>query len=231
MRRGLAGGLIAAVLITLAVVSSPRASADPPVCLQLNPATGVCIVWSGGDGSSGSSASSSGGNSATDTASDTCHWDTSNGHAPGVVPCSSGGGVWNGFCYLSLLIPQPPKSFDQWQGHTTGAIYVCSAPGPGEPQAGIVGLEFWFATPPPGLGPDPAELAQQALATLTIPAPAPGRYPAGIVGGWSSLHGGDGLHLVLDQPGFVHDAVRDRVGGWLFLDGHGDAVRADVHAR
>jgi hypothetical protein len=67
-----------------------------------------------------------------------------------------------------LQIPQPPKSFDQWQGHTTGAIYVCSAPGPGESPVGIVGLEFWFATPPPSLGPDPAELALQDGRPYTV---------------------------------------------------------------
>jgi hypothetical protein len=140
--------------------------------------TGLCIVTSGGGQSDGGSTTTSGSQS-DDGGDGTCHWDTSNGHVPGVVPCTAGGGVWNGFCYLSFENPQPPKGFDQWQGHTTGAIYVCSAPGPGESEIGIVGLEFWFATPPPGLGPDPEQLAQQALNTLTIPGPTTGRYPAG----------------------------------------------------
>jgi hypothetical protein len=61
--------------------------------------------------------------------------------------------------------------------HADGAIYQCAAPGPGESQIGLVGLEFWLATPPPGLGPSPEQLAEQALATLTIPPPKPARFP------------------------------------------------------
>ncbi|MDP9149347.1 MAG: hypothetical protein M3O36_05310 [Myxococcota bacterium] len=90
--------------------------------------------------------------------------------------------MWNGFCYLSLMSPQPPEGVDGgavWEGHTSGAIYVCSGPGPGDSGVGVVGLEFWFANPPAGLGLSPAQLAQEATTRLKIPSPAPGRYPDG----------------------------------------------------
>jgi hypothetical protein len=182
MRR-LAALLIAVMATTVALIVVPKpVGADaPPVCTQYG-RDGVCLVYASGGGSGGSGSSGIGtstGGSSTSGGSSTCQWDTSNGHAPGVVPCSAGGGAWNGYCYLNLEIPQPPIGFSQWQGHTTGAIYVCSAPGPGESPIGIVGLEYWFATPPAGLGPDPAQLAQQALQTLMIPGPTTGRYPAG----------------------------------------------------
>lgn len=174
----------ALVAISLAVMANAgRADGGGGQCEQYGPG-GVCIVYVSGSGSDGSV--SSGNNSDSGSGGDEdggCHWDTSNGHAPGVVPCTTAdGAVWNGYCYLALMDPQPPKGIDGggvWEGHTDGAIYECSAPGPGESGVGIVGLEFWFANPPPGLGPDPGQLARQALSTLTIPGPTTGRYPSG----------------------------------------------------
>ncbi len=176
--------MFALVAMTMAVIATAaRAAGGGGQCEQYGPG-GVCVVYVsgggtvGGGGSGDQTVSSAGGGGDSG-----CHWDTSNGHAPGVVPCATAdGAVWNGYCYLKLMDPQPPKGIDGggvWEGHTDGAIYECSAPGPGESEIGVVGLEFWFATPPPGLGPDPEQLAQQALSTLHIPTPAPGRYPAG----------------------------------------------------
>ena len=184
MRRRLAVSLAFALLAGLTYATqSPGAVAGPPVCVQIDPTTGQCTVYAGGGGGGGDAAGGGGGgDTGGGGGTSTCHWDTGNGHAPGVVPCGKDGAAWNGFCYLSLMEPQPPKVVDGdgvWGDHTTGAIYTCSAPGPGEPQIGIVGLEFWLATPPPGLGPSPEQLAQQALKTLAILPPVPGRYPAG----------------------------------------------------
>jgi hypothetical protein len=45
---------------------------------------------------------------------------------------------------------------------------------------GVAGVAFvWLATPPAGLGPTPEDLARRALASLTLPHPTTGRYPAG----------------------------------------------------
>jgi hypothetical protein len=182
-----AAAIITGVLaLAMSIALATPSNADtPPTCI-LYGANGLCTVYSsdggsvGSGGSDGASTTSSGG---SDSSSKACHWDTSNGHAPGVVPCTTAdGAVWNGYCYLKLMNPQPPKGVaggGVWGGHTDGAVYQCSAPGPGESSMGIVGLEFWFAMPPPGLGPDPEQLAQRAMTTLDIPTPTPGRYPAG----------------------------------------------------
>jgi hypothetical protein len=182
MRRRVAILMAIALIAELSCAAQASTAAEPPVCIQIDPATGQCTVHSGGGGSGGGGGDHGGGGTGGGGGDTSCHWDTSNGHAPGVVPCSENGAVWNGFCYLSLMTPQPPIGIDGggvWGDHTDGAIYICSAAGPGESPIGIVGVEFWFATPPPGLGPSPEQLAQQALKTLTILPPVPGRYPAG----------------------------------------------------
>jgi hypothetical protein len=176
---------LAALILTstsMALTATASKADGGGTCAKYGPG-GICIIWVGGVGSGGGGGTGGGGSGGGGGTGGACHWDTSNGHLPGVVPCTTAdGAVWNGYCYLKLMDPQPPKGIDGggvWDGHSGGAIYVCSAPGPGESGIGVVGLEFWFATPPPGLGPSPEQLAQQALKTLTIPTPKPGRYPAG----------------------------------------------------
>jgi hypothetical protein len=120
---------LAALAFVLGLATAPAASAaSAPVCIEISPETGLCLVTAGGVG--GGTGSSGGPSSGSGSAgSSVCHWDTANGHAPGVVPCStSSGAVWNGFCYLSLMVPQPPQRADGggvWNGHTDGAIYQC----------------------------------------------------------------------------------------------------------
>jgi hypothetical protein len=181
-----ATALLAAMAAAFVPATALADTTGGGTCTQVDPTTGSCLVWSGGGGGGGGDGGgtgsvgggNTGGGGNTSVASNTCHWDTSNGHEPGVVPCSAGGGVWTGFCYLSFENPQPPQGFEQWQGHTTGAIYVCSAPGPGESGIGIIGLEFWFATPPAGLGPSPAQVAQEAYAEIVFPHPTGDRSPS-----------------------------------------------------
>jgi hypothetical protein len=80
-------------------------------------------------------------------------------------------------CYVRAVDPQPPKTDAVWDGHSDGAIYSCTFSGA---FAGTATGVFWSATDPAGPGGvDPGVLAQQALASLTIPAPTTGRYPAG----------------------------------------------------
>ncbi len=176
--------IVTLLSITLAAVLTPTlmaSAAQAPSCLKIDPQTGLCLVYSSGGGSPGHGGGAGGASVGGGTS--TCHWTAGSHHASGVVPCTGpNGAAWNGFCYVSLMTPQPPQGVDGgavWEGHTSGAIYECSAPGPGESGVGVVGLEFWFANPPAGLGPSPAQLAQEALTRLTIPAPTPGRYPSG----------------------------------------------------
>ncbi len=98
------------------------------------------------------------------------------GPTNGVVPCVSAVGMWSNAqqCYLQPLTPPPAPGDPRWQGHTTGAVYSCTTSL--APSTRFV----WLAAPPAGLAPvvTPAQLAQTALATLTIPTPVVQRSPS-----------------------------------------------------
>jgi len=85
--------------------------------------------------------------------------------------------------YNGPLSPQPPKSEPVWEGHTDGTIYGCTYTNGrfGAP----VTIGFWATTPPALPPPDPAVLAQQALATMNLHAVTIGIVPeprAGSIG-------------------------------------------------
>jgi hypothetical protein len=94
------------------------------------------------------------------------------------LPCHNWQGWWDASlqCYVRLDNPQPPLSDPVWRGHADGAIYTCGLP---ECPDSFCYRAVWLAQPPPGMGPSPLDLARQALASLTIPVPSTGRYPAG----------------------------------------------------
>ena len=85
-------------------------------------------------------------------------------------------------CYVKLSQPQPPKTAVTWAGHTDGAIYDCAPP------RSVFGVtySFWWGAAP--AGPNPAVLAQTAIATMSlrpitigiVPKSAPGSV--GLVG-------------------------------------------------
>ncbi|CCH88561.1 conserved exported protein of unknown function [Modestobacter italicus] len=165
----------------LCVCASGAVAAAHPVSCQLYDAHGVCVVEAGSDGLGArpttqpvSEDPNSGGES---TAEPTCTV-TPLGT---VIPCQSDDGWWlqSMQCYAQQEA-QPPKDALVWNGHTDGAIYVCTYYTGGRSFPGTSGFSFWSATPPAGLAAvDPAVLAEQALRTLTIPTPTTGRYPAG----------------------------------------------------
>jgi hypothetical protein len=67
--------------------------------------------------------------------------------------------------------PQPPRSDPVWQGHKTGAIYVCTT----WPPVTTGSTELWFANP---LGaPDPRVLALRAEKLVLLPRPSGHRSP------------------------------------------------------
>jgi hypothetical protein len=80
-------------------------------------------------------------------------------------------------CETVLMQPQPPKSDPVWAGHATDAIYlkICNIGGihPGT-------ITFWSAAPPQNAPTTltPAQLAQQALASLRLPKPVLHRSPS-----------------------------------------------------
>ena len=99
-------------------------------------------------------------------------------------------GWWSAvrFCYVKPSQPQPPKTASVWAGHTQGAVYDCAPP------RSVFGVtySFWASAAPTQAGaparPDPAVLAQTAMATMNlrpisigiVPQDAPGSV--GLVG-------------------------------------------------
>lgn len=80
-------------------------------------------------------------------------------------------------CKVQRLSPQPPAGSAMWEGHKPGqgAIYTRQCIfGPDNP-AFRVGAPssrtFWAATPPAATGPDPAQLAQQAVDKMLLKGP------------------------------------------------------------
>jgi hypothetical protein len=157
------------------------AFADPPACQQYD-SLGFCVVVAQQPGSVGGvtsqpvSTGSTSDRGAGSVASCTLE--------PGgiAVPCQDGDGAWvQGMqCYASVLAEQPPRDSPVWGGHTDGAVYLCTFFSNSRSIAGTNGFTFWSAAAPATpAAVDPAQLARQALRTLTVPSPAAGRYPAG----------------------------------------------------
>jgi hypothetical protein len=159
------------IVTTVALLSSTLgvspALATPPTC-EKRLSNGLCVIWASGGGHHGGGGGTHGGTQADCVI-----------HTLGIdmrIPCT-----WRGLpfsnslqCYVSVANPQPPASSPVWNGHVGGAIYNCRLPGS---FAGVKSWQVWSATAP--VGPDPGTLAAQAMRTLSIPAPVPGRYPAG----------------------------------------------------
>ncbi|MEV8027458.1 hypothetical protein [Cellulosimicrobium funkei] len=181
MLRRILGALAGAVLLfTLA----PAAKADAPICLEIDPRTGLCTIFGGG-GPGGGGGNGGGGNGG-------------GGNGGGTGGGGGGGGgssspviIVNGVecLYSGLADPQPPKSDPVWEGHEDGAIHACTTwPGGGGGGGAIGGgatitIRFWAAGPPAPAPPDPADLARQAIETMglsaidigIVPEDAPGR--------------------------------------------------------
>ena len=109
--------------------------------------------------------------------------------SPKDVPCSSDDGWWSQSqqAYCKAASPQPPLSDPAWGGRTEGQIYECTRPVTASGWLRPV-FQIWLAQPPAGAPPDPASLAQQAIAGMNlkavsigiVPEPLPGRV--GLVG-------------------------------------------------
>lgn len=96
-------------------------------------------------------------------------------------------------CTVSRLNPQPPAGSAVWKGHKPGdgAIYTRSCIFDASTAASTLGVPlplqtFWSATPPAATGPDPAQLAQQAVDKMQLKGPdivspsATGRWAVGV---------------------------------------------------
>ncbi|MDN3059403.1 ATP/GTP-binding protein [Streptomyces sp. SRF1] len=96
-------------------------------------------------------------------------------------------------CVVKKLDPQPPAGSAVWKGHDPGdgAIYTRScvfdaATSPVTAGVPLPDQTFWSATPPAAAGPDPAQLAQQAVDKMLLKGPdivspdAAGRWTVGV---------------------------------------------------
>jgi hypothetical protein len=161
-------------------VYSGVAAADPVNCQQYN-SLGTCVVAAESaqrDGQSTTRPVTTGSGSGDGSQEAGCTLEATGA----AIPCQDGPSWWvqSLQCYAQLMAEQPPKDSPIWGGHTDGAIYLCTFYTNGGAFPGTNGFSFWSATAPAGpAAVDPAVLAEQALRTLTIPAPTTGRYPAG----------------------------------------------------
>lgn len=101
------------------------------------------------------------------------------------VPCTSSAGYWSNErqCYVKPATPPPPAGHPLWEGHTDGAVYMCTT---GVEAGGHV-YSFWSAAQPAGVAapPDPAVSAKQLVAQMNLRAIDVGMAPEdrpGVVG-------------------------------------------------
>ena len=186
--------LFVAVLVMTALLSSgvPALAASPVTCppsQMPDPKTGVCVIVVVTPPASGAGGVVTvGGGRAGGAVGGPPKCVMANGDT---VACRDGNSWWSNSlgCYISLAVPQPPKSDPIWGGHTDGAIYECYDPLVAK-FGGTPLTTLWSATPPagPAAPPDPRVLAQQAIALMglrainigIVPEPRPGSV--GIIG-------------------------------------------------
>lgn len=170
--------LAAGGLFSLATAAPPVTTGASTTCLQLDIRTGYCRL--GADAHGGTSQPGSAGTTSPrrPASAAACYSDWSNK----VVPCSGSLGSWSNSrdCYVQSSAANPLPGSLLFEGHTDGAVYSC-VPDIGDQFQ--LSYSFWSATPP--AGPDPAQLAQEAIATLGLQAITIGIVPeagAGSVG-------------------------------------------------
>ena len=164
LSRTLAG---ASLLLAMLATLGPSAFAVPPP-VDCGPGTTwdghQCKLTAVSPGEGGGSSAGVGGGGSGATAPRTCS------HLDSEVPCHDTElGWWSSSmgCYVRLTTPQPPADALVWDGRTDGdgAIYDCAVPSPGL-LGGSVVYTFWAASAP--AGPDPAVMAETAVASMDL---------------------------------------------------------------
>lgn len=158
------GVLVALALVAATgLVTASDAEAGGATCVSYN-AFGTCTLWAGGDPAPGSGPAPGGGS----------------GSGDGTVPLIVIDGHLCG--PAGLTDPQPLKSDPVWGGHTDGAIYDCVvSPAAAGGFVAPMTLQYW-ATSAPAVPPDPAQLAQQAVASMGLQAVRVGIVPEPVAG-------------------------------------------------
>ncbi|MEU5108473.1 ATP/GTP-binding protein [Streptomyces sp. NPDC021354] len=122
-------------------------------------------------------------------------------------------------CTVKRLSPQPPAGSAIWKGHKpgSGAIYTRTCVvDPLNPNLGVVPTQtFWAATPPAATGPDPAQLAQQAVDKMLLAGPdinSPKPAPSAGCGKAARVPDGFGCYTV-GVPVWMSAGVSDTTWG------------------
>lgn len=87
------------------------------------------------------------------------------------LPCTSEHGVWDGRCYVTVTVPQPPSDSPIWLGRTEGIVLTCTHGAcvvTGTPYACAGTSVFWAPSPPAGLAVDEPTAARRAIAQLQL---------------------------------------------------------------
>lgn len=170
MRRRVAALVVGFVTaaIWLAALAPSALAKKKVVCTVDRFGNEHCVVVVTNDPPASSSTTSSNGGP------EQCEWTV----AQRSVPCQSDQGWWSASlqCYVELAQPQPPQTASVWQGHKTGAIYRCLLPKCPDVSCAT---QVWLAQPPPGMAATPEQVAQRALASVSLARPTTGRYPTG----------------------------------------------------
>lgn len=176
MLRRAAVALVPLLALLLGLVVAPTANAEQ-TCYKTDPRTGICVIWIevGGGGGTGGGGDTGGGGGGGGTGG--------GGGSDIIVLVIDGVRC----TYAGVKDPQPAKDDPVWEGHTNGAIYACEVAPQVRPGSIIAGyqLPFWATAPPALPPPDPAVLAQQALAAMNLQAVTIGIVPeprAGSIG-------------------------------------------------
>ena len=151
--------LAAVVVLTFGWVG-PASAADPP-CIKIDSRTGQCVLFAVDPGGPPSEEPGPGAPGGTSQGPRVCEFVNK------PIECETSLGSWSNdrACYMQLADPQPPPEDVAWEGNTDGVVYRCMAPIPYTPGS-YWPLTVWLPEAQPG--PDPRELAEQALATMEL---------------------------------------------------------------
>ena len=148
----------------LSLASMTESKADTSVtCTQVE-ARGQCRLVAQGLATTGGAQQS--GTAAIQEHTQVC---TSSGHE---VDCTSDAGIWHAgrFCYVRPETPVPSVSDAVWGGRTDGVVMRCTS-------AGNVATLYWQASAEVAVVPDPARLAQVAVASMELRPIVMGTFP------------------------------------------------------
>ncbi|NTW40017.1 MAG: hypothetical protein HGA44_09020 [Cellulomonadaceae bacterium] len=147
--------LLILTFVSVAVLTVP-ATADDEVSCTVNPLTGRCNIVAAKHPTSETTPGAAPA-SGTGAGERVCMFGST------VVACETGDGTWSDGCYLKVLDPQPPVDDPAWLGHTDGYLVRCTVYSPGV--SSTTSAIRWIAVAP-GIEPDPADVAELAIAQM-----------------------------------------------------------------